>query len=77
MQVEASKIRKEFSSYLRMVKGSRGIIITRHGKPQAKLISLVQNEESSDDISPFFGMWSKKKTEGVKTVNKMRRRGRF
>lgn len=77
MKVEASKVRKDFPNYIRMAKARHRIIITRHGKPQAVLTSLPQDNKNYDDINDFVGMWADQKEDAVRTVNKMRNPRRF
>jgi len=78
MKVETSTLRKNLSRYLDMVRSGNTLIITKHGKPEGKLVPMKKKKLSNEDIEAFCGMQNDRKEEdGVVQVNRMRSQRRF
>lgn len=78
MDIEASKLRKDFSNYIDMAHEGVDVVITKHGKPHVRLVAFARDQIQNDDVvADFTRMWKKRKTSGVSMVNKLRAQNRF
>lgn len=78
MNIEASKLRKRFATYIDMAHEGVDVVITKHGKPHVRLVAFDREKIQDDDVVvDFIGMWKKRKRSGVSVVNKLRTQNRF
>lgn len=73
-EVDISKARRKLASYVRMARSGRAVILTRHGKQQAKLVGMADPAPAArNDITEFFGMWRDKRQSGEAIVRHLRK----
>lgn len=77
MKVEASKIRRDFSTYLKIAGEGHEVVVTRHGADLAKIVSISKlKNDQQDDIDAFCSQHNSKE-DGVNTINRLRAKMRF
>ena len=75
MRATAKDLRFNVKELLDTIARGEEVIITYHGKPQAKLIPF---EEDDGDESELFGIWANhNESQGVNAYIQAIRKGRF
>ncbi len=66
MRATAKDLRFHTKELLETVERGEEVIITFHGKPQAKLVPIPGNKDETGEENQFFGIW--KDNEAVQKV---------
>ncbi len=77
MKMTARDVRYHLKSIMEAVERGEDVVITKRGKPKARIVRLETSKKLGKEENPFVGMWKDRKDlQDVKSYVRMIRRGR-